>query len=86
MRQHLLKQANGVVILGRSNLSNAVMQAAPGLNRGYDAVVEKLGRDPTFRRVQVSATSDMPELLVFVRRTHLEQAREMSKSETRRSR
>jgi hypothetical protein len=84
--QQLLKQANGVVILGRSNLPNAVMQAAPGLNRGYDAVVENLGRDPTFRRVQVSATSDMPELLVFVRRTHLEQAREISKSETRRSR
>jgi Dolichyl-phosphate-mannose-protein mannosyltransferase len=83
---HLLKQADAVVVLGRSDLSDAVMHVAPGLNRGYGGVLETLERDPDFRHVPLSASDGLPELLVFVRQARIEQSREMSKSETRRRR
>ena len=47
---HLLKQADGVIVLGRSDISHGVLQAAPGLNRGYETVVENLERDARFSR------------------------------------
>jgi hypothetical protein len=84
--ERLLEQADAVVVLGRSDLSETVMQLAPGLNRGYGAVLENLGKDPKFQQVTLPATGGLPELSVFVKRAQLEQAREMSKSETRRRR
>jgi hypothetical protein len=84
--QNLLKQADAVVVLGRSDLSETMMQVAPGLNRGYGPIVENLEKNPAFRRVPLPATSGLPELLVFVRQAQIEQAREMSKSERRRRR
>jgi 4-amino-4-deoxy-L-arabinose transferase-like glycosyltransferase len=82
----LLKQADAVVVLGRSDLSDAVMQVAPGLNRGYGGAVQTLKQDPAFRQVPFSASDGLPELLVFVRQARIDQAREMAKSETRRRR
>ena len=40
--RQLLKQGDAVIVLGRSDLSDAVMQVAPGLNRGYRGLVELL--------------------------------------------
>ena len=65
--QRLFETADAVVVLGRSDLSEAVMQVAPGLNRGYGEVVDTLEKDPNFERVAWPATADLPELLVFVR-------------------
>ena len=69
--QRLFKTADAVVVLGRSDLSDAVMQSAPGLNRGYGAVLENLANDRTFQRVDRLATDGLPELLVFVRHARL---------------
>ncbi len=84
--EHLLEQADAVVVLGRSDLKGDVVQFAPGLNRGYSAVVEKLGKNSNFRQVGLPASGSLPELSVFVRLSPLEQAGETSKSETRRRR
>ena len=84
--ERLLEQADAVVVLGRSDLSEAVMQVAPGLNRGYGAAVENLGRNPAFRQVPLQTTRGLPVVSVFVRRTEFGQAGESSKSEPRRRR
>jgi hypothetical protein len=84
--ERLLEQADAVVVLERSDLPDNVVQFAPGLNRGYSAVVEKLGKNTNFRRVKLPAIGGVPKLSVYVRQAQIEQAREMSKSETRRRR
>ena len=84
--ERLLEQADAVVVLGRSDLSEAVMQVVPGLNRGYGAAVENLGRNPAFRQVPLQTTRGLPVVSVFVRRTEFGQAGESSKSEPRRRR
>jgi hypothetical protein len=84
--QYLLNQADAVIVLGRSGLSDAVMQAAPGLNRGYLVLVELLNHDSNYSAVPMPATEGLPELSVYVRRARLEHAREMSKFEALRRR
>jgi hypothetical protein len=84
--QYLLNHADAVVVLGRSDLSDAVMQVAPGLNRGYYGLVEFLNKDSNYSAVAMPATEGLPELSVYVRRGRLGQAREMSKFETERRR
>jgi hypothetical protein len=84
--QYLLNHADAVMVLGRSGLSDAVMEVAPGLNRGYHGLVKILKSDPNYSAVAMPATDGLPELSVYVRRARLEQAREMSKFETERRR
>jgi 4-amino-4-deoxy-L-arabinose transferase-like glycosyltransferase len=84
--RQLLMQADAVLVLGRTDLSEAVVNVAPGLNRGYDAVVEYLRKDADFRQVEAGAIDRLPELLVYVRQTRLEEARKTSKLEARRRR
>jgi Dolichyl-phosphate-mannose-protein mannosyltransferase len=84
--RYLLKQADAVIVLGRSDLSDAVLRVAPGLNRGYRDLVELLKNHSDFSAIPMPATDGLPELSVFVRRDRLEQAREMSKFETERRR
>jgi hypothetical protein len=84
--QYLLNHADAVIVLGRSGLSDAVMQVAPGLNRGYHGLVEFLNNDSNYSAVPLAATDGLPELSVYVRRARLDQARIMSKFETERRR
>ncbi len=84
--ERLLEQADGVVVLGRSDLPDHVVQLAPGLNRRYSALVEELASRPDFRQVGLPAREGLPEVLVFVRRVQSRQARETFKSEARRRR
>ena len=84
--ERLLEQADGVVVLGRSDLPDGVVQLAPGLNRRYSAVVEELASHPDFRQVELPARDGLPELQVFVRQVQPRQARETLKSEVRRRR
>jgi 4-amino-4-deoxy-L-arabinose transferase-like glycosyltransferase len=82
----LLDQADAVLVLGRSDLSDSVLQLAPGLNRGYGAAVENLARNTNFRQVALPATAGLPELFVFVRQAAIPEAQEMSNSQTRKRR
>ncbi len=84
--ERLLEQADGVVVLGRSDLPDAVVQLAPGLNRRYSAVVEELATRPDFRAVGLPAKEGLPELQVFVRRAPFQEAKKTSRSEVRRRR
>jgi hypothetical protein len=84
--KQLLKQADAVVVLGRSDLSDALLQVAPGLNRGYQGLARSLSADPDFRAIPITATEGLPELSVFVRRIRLGQARKILKSDTVRRR
>jgi hypothetical protein len=83
---YLLTHADAVIVLGRSDLSDAVMQVAPGLNRSYPELVESLNHDSNYSAIPMPATEGLPELSVFVRRDRLAQAREMPKFETERRR
>jgi hypothetical protein len=69
--KQILNQADAVIVLGRSELSEAVMQVAPGLNRGYQALVEDLTIDSNFTRIHIPATDGLPELSVYVRPARL---------------
>jgi hypothetical protein len=84
--KQLLKQADAVVVLGRSDLSDAVLQVAPGLNRGYQGLVRSLMADPEFLLMPITATEGLPELSVFVRQNRLDQARKILKFDTVRRR
>jgi hypothetical protein len=83
---HLLEQADAVIVLGRTDLPEGMLQSAPGLNRGYGAVVENLERDARFSQIAAPASDGLPNLSVYVRRSHFEQAREMSKFDSGRRR
>ncbi len=82
----LLNRADAVVVLGRSDLSDAALQISPGLNRGYLALLERLNDDSSFSRVTMPATDGLPELLVYLRPSRIAQNREKLKSDTRRRR
>ena len=84
--EHLLEQADAVVVLGRSDLPSDVVQFAPGLNRGYSAVVEKLGERPGFSTGRASGKWRPARAVGLCEALTLEQAGETSKSETRRRR
>jgi hypothetical protein len=84
--ERLLNQADAVVVLGRPELSDAVLQVSPGLNRGYFALAERVEHDSRFARVPIPATDGLPDLLVFVRQARLDLVREMSKFDTGRRR
>jgi hypothetical protein len=63
-----LPRVGAVVVLDRDSLPPAFLEAAPGLNRSVQTVVEALNADPHFHRVGVDRAG-LPPLAVYVRDT-----------------
>jgi hypothetical protein len=84
--RQLLKQGDGVIVLGRADLTDAVLQVAPGLNRGYGQLIESLHENPDFVEVPMAASQGLPELSVFVRSDRVARPLELLKLETHRRR
>ncbi len=76
----LLKKAGAIVVLDRALIPPALRQSSPGLNRGYDALVNTLATDPSFSRVALRETVGLPHLSVYVRREPLKAAQDTSKN------
>jgi Dolichyl-phosphate-mannose-protein mannosyltransferase len=76
----LLTRADAVVVLDRSEIPQSLRDSSPGLNRGYETLIERLASDPRFCRIRPRQTIALPQLTIYVRRTPLDQARETPKS------
>jgi hypothetical protein len=74
-----LNRAEAVVVLGRTELDEVVLQQSPGFNCGYDTVIHSLNEDARFSLVTLPAKTGLPELSVFVRREKLKPVEGISK-------
>jgi Dolichyl-phosphate-mannose-protein mannosyltransferase len=84
--RRLLSRADAIVVLDRSEIPRSLVQSSPGLNRGYDTLVQSLEADPRFFRPTTRTTSGLPHLAVYIRRQPLDQARETPKNPASNSR
>jgi hypothetical protein len=63
-----LGRLDAVIVLGTEPGRPDALGPFAGLNRSYDDVLRRLRDDPRFERIPVRVATEMPRLLVFVRR------------------